>query len=72
MAFTALGAGGDNTCGLTAAGEAYCWGNNWSGRLGVGDQAARAAPAPVMGGLRFRALAAGGSHTCGVTAEGAT
>jgi alpha-tubulin suppressor-like RCC1 family protein len=33
--FTSISAGGDHTCGLTAAGEAWCWGANQHGESGV-------------------------------------
>jgi alpha-tubulin suppressor-like RCC1 family protein len=62
------------TCALTNAGDAYCWGNNERGQLGLGtsDVAAHAAPAPVSGGLTFTVLTAGlGRHTCALTATGA-
>ena len=35
-AFVSLTAGWSHTCGLTAAGETYCWGSNESGQLGNG------------------------------------
>jgi len=64
----ALWAGGAHTCGLTAAGEAYCWGWNSGGQLGRGDDTARGSmPGPVLGGNRFKMLTAGRAHTCGVT-----
>ena len=63
-----LSAGGFHTCGLTAVGEAYCWGANSVGQLGRGDDTGRGVtPALVAGGNRFKMLAAGRAHTCGVT-----
>src|SRR2546425_2803722 len=63
-----LGAGGFHTCGLTAAGEAYCWGGNSVGQLGRGDDTGRGVtPVPVSGGNRFKTVTAGRAHTCGVT-----
>ena len=39
--------GDDHTCAVTAAGEAYCWGWNLLGQLGVGDTLNRLAPTKV-------------------------
>jgi alpha-tubulin suppressor-like RCC1 family protein len=43
-------AGGDTaTCGRTAAGDIFCWGDNTYGTLGDGTTALKAAPAAVVG-----------------------
>jgi hypothetical protein len=72
LTFAAVSAGGLHTCGLTTGGEAYCWGWNAEGQLGLGtsDQQAHGTPAAVAGGLTFAALSAGARHTCGVTTSG--
>lgn len=69
-----ISVGLDQTCGLTGAGSAYCWGANGFGQLGDGSTLDHAGPVPVTGGLRFTALSAGGggyeedvSFTCGIT-----
>ncbi|MGH7537872.1 MAG: RCC1 domain-containing protein, partial [Gemmatimonadales bacterium] len=51
--FTQLAAGLNYTCGLTAAGEAHCWGYNDSGQLGNGRLGYDALPTVVLGGLHF-------------------
>lgn len=72
VALVSLVAGGAHTCGLTAAGAAYCWGSNANGQLGNGTIGGTSVPAgPVSGGLTFISLSAGGAHTCGVTSNGA-
>jgi len=55
--FVAVTAGFRHSCGLTAGGTAYCW----------GDRAPT--PQPVAG-LSFTTLVAGNEHTCGLTADG--
>jgi alpha-tubulin suppressor-like RCC1 family protein len=58
-------------CGLTAAGAAYCWGNNAHGELGNGTTTSSNVPVPVSGGLSFASISAGYFYTCGVTPAGA-
>lgn len=68
-AFAKLSTGGSVTCGITAAGRAYCWGSNNEGQIGDGGTGIRTTPTPVTGGLVFREIGAGASHVCGVTTE---
>jgi hypothetical protein len=70
VTFTALAAGGAHTCGLTAAGAAWCWGANQSGQLGSGSRDGSNAPVRVAASLGFSAIAAGLTHTCAVAASG--
>lgn len=70
LAFTALTAGQDHTCGLTSTGVAYCWGSNANGQLGNGSIASAAGPTPVGGGRLFRMLSAGAQLTCGIGTAG--
>jgi alpha-tubulin suppressor-like RCC1 family protein len=65
----AVSAGQDHTCGLTAAGIAYCWGSNEYGQLGNGTKVSSSIPVPVAGGHTFRSVRAGVVFTCGVTVE---
>src|SRR5881628_2321203 len=73
VSFAAVDAGDFHTCGVTAAGTAYCWGANGSGQLGDGTMIDRSSPVPVQApaGVSFAAVTAGAAHTCGVTAAGA-
>ena len=74
-----MSAGGNHTCALTPAGDAYCWGTNDYGEIGDGvaievttrSDPRRVRPTPVAGGRRFKAITAGNNHTCAITLEGA-
>jgi alpha-tubulin suppressor-like RCC1 family protein len=72
---TTLAAGQFHTCGLDAAGAAYCWGNNGYGQLGnsitIGSVTANPTPEAVLGGMTFASLTGGSNHTCGLTPAGA-
>ncbi len=60
--------GDGGTCGLTAAGAAFCW-----GLLGAGilyDSAGIELPVPAGSGESFTALAVGGLFICGLHAGG--
>ncbi|CAN5389465.1 hypothetical protein BH09GEM1_BH09GEM1_38900 [soil metagenome] len=69
LTFASLASGdaGLHHCALTAAGKAYCWGNNDAGQLGDGTQANSNAPVAVSGGLTFSSLATGPFASCGIT-----
>ena len=84
--FVSLTLGFMHTCGLTADGEAFCWGNNPNGELGSAGatvcnpqnpgnpsppNACSGVPLRVGGGVRFTSLVAGYTHTCGIRAGGA-
>ncbi|MFI5309783.1 MAG: hypothetical protein ACHQQ3_01005 [Gemmatimonadales bacterium] len=58
---------GSHQCGLTAAGQAYCWGRNSFGEVGDNSTTDRLSPVPVAGGLTFTSLSASSYNTCGVT-----
>ena len=70
LTFTSISAGGYHACALTAAGAAWCWGSNDSGRLGNGSTTRSTVPVAVSGGVAFQSLSAGGRHTCGVATSG--
>jgi alpha-tubulin suppressor-like RCC1 family protein len=65
---------GPVNCGLTAAGEAWCWGSSWGGVLGDGSGAVQGRPVMipqrVVGGLTFAQVAPAGSHVCALTKAG--
>jgi len=64
--------GWEHNCALTAAGVAYCWGDNSNAQLGSGKiDSTPHGPVAVSGGLTFTSLAAGPYHTCGLLSSGA-
>ena len=71
VALVALAVGDFHTCGLTAAGAAWCWGDNSVGELGDGTTTNRTTAVAVQGGHVFTQITAGSAHTCGLTAAGA-
>ena len=69
--FAKIYAGGAHTCALTAAGKAYCWGDNRAAQIGDGSNNDRTKPVEVGTGMSFEELSLGTSHTCGRTGGGA-
>ncbi|UCC47618.1 MAG: hypothetical protein JSV41_08965 [Gemmatimonadota bacterium] len=56
-----------HTCGVTTAGEVYCWGDGYYGQLGTGASGRgvlSSVPLPVFTGIRFREVVAGQFHNC--------
>lgn len=75
--FSRLYAGKYHTCGLTPAGDAWCWGRNDYGQLGDNNRTAfnTGATSPVqvvLDGKKLRSLTLGELFTCGVEATQGT
>ena len=73
--FKRIVVGNDFSCGLSAAGLAFCWGSDTQGKLGNGASTANelvpsAVDASNLGGEGFVTLVAGSHHACGLTASG--
>ena len=71
LAPATIAAGYSHTCALTAAGAAYCWGDNAQGQLGDGTTTDRTLPVAVAGGHTFTTIAAAANTTCALDAAGA-
>jgi alpha-tubulin suppressor-like RCC1 family protein len=70
LAFTALSAGSQFTCGIAHDEMTYCWGSNVDGQVGQTEEAIFPGPVPVTNSPALAVLASGGFHTCGLTASG--
>jgi alpha-tubulin suppressor-like RCC1 family protein/uncharacterized protein YjdB len=68
--FSQLSAGLNHVCGVTQSGAAYCWGQNFNGKLGDGTEVNSNVPVAVTGGRTFASISAGGTHTCALTTDG--
>jgi alpha-tubulin suppressor-like RCC1 family protein len=68
LASVSLGA--RHSCGLDAAGGAYCWGLGLSGLLGNGSNNSRSSPTPVTGGHTYASLTSADQHNCAVDVDG--
>jgi alpha-tubulin suppressor-like RCC1 family protein len=74
VSLVSLTLGSMHSCGLTATGAAWCWGENYAGQLGDGSTTASSTPVAVSlpGGVTgFASLSAGSMHTCGIASTGA-
>src|SRR2546423_2934772 len=76
--FKTIDAGWRHNCGLTAQGEAFCWGWNLYGQLGaasaetclsdgLNSNPCSTTPVRVSGDLRFKSISAGFWQSCGLT-----
>ncbi len=70
-----ISAGVQQTCAVTTAGQAYCWGANGSAQLGDGTKTNRATPTAVntttgLTTTNVAQISAGWGHTCAVTTAG--
>lgn len=70
LSFVDVTAGAFHACGLTALGQAVCWGDDAYGQLGDGSVMRSVSPVDVTGNLAFNSLDSGPHHTCGLTKSG--
>ncbi len=61
-----------HSCGLDLEGQAYCWGSNYNGELGIGDKAVlyKDIPTKVFSDVFFKDIASGYHYSCGLDKEG--
>jgi alpha-tubulin suppressor-like RCC1 family protein len=65
-----IAAGGSHTCALATDGGVQCWGTNFHGELGNGEQAPASTVVSVSDLGRATAIAAGGSLSCALLEDG--
>lgn len=72
VTFTQVSAGTNFSVALGSDGNAYAWGRNQFGELGVGDTNSRSLPTRVSlpAGVTLTALSAGSSHVAGLGSDG--
>lgn len=72
LTFKSLSTGDNSVCGISSTDDAYCWGSNSSGQLGIGtNTTAPTGPQRVLGGLKFAKITTVyRSSTCGITLDG--
>jgi alpha-tubulin suppressor-like RCC1 family protein len=75
--FTSISAGEVLTCGLTAAGKAWCWGMGAGGMLGNGTygdascaEGCSSVPVEVASAIPFASIYAGGGTACALASDG--
>ena len=71
---TALSAGGEHACAIES-GAAYCWGENYSGELGDGNNTNSSVPVAVvtsgvLAGKTLTQITSGYEMTCALDSEG--
>lgn len=71
--FTSVSGGLNHFCAVDDASDAWCWGYNGDGQLGLGEGrfgGLSTIPVRVSGGMKWRVVLGGGQHSCGLTLEG--
>ncbi|MCR4339660.1 MAG: hypothetical protein NUW01_07210 [Gemmatimonadaceae bacterium] len=68
--FQSVEAGNTHTCGVTQAGDIYCWGGNPFGQLGNGNLVTQPVPVLVETPHTFRAVSAEYGQTCALSTAG--
>ena len=65
-----ISSGKTHTCGITADGNAWCWGEAASGKLGNNTSTGNfSTPQAVAGGGKWKRISAGSSHTCAIKSD---
>ncbi|MEI8389056.1 MAG: prepilin-type N-terminal cleavage/methylation domain-containing protein [bacterium] len=71
--FNSISAGSEHNCGIDNTGlpgNAWCWGRNNYGQLGIGNTTNKNLPVQVNDGHILNSISTGNSHTCGLDTSG--
>lgn len=68
--FVSVSAGANHTCGITPGAEAYCWGANGNGQLGIGGTGGKTRPETAVVDQTFISVKPGNNHSRGISTEG--
>ena len=70
-AWKSIQAGWQIACGIKSDDTAWCWGENWHGALGNGDNIDQDAPVAVSGGTAYKMISVGNEaeHVCAIRAS---
>lgn len=72
VTFALISAAFETTCGITGAGQAYCWGKNSYGQIGDNTTTDRHTPVAVQqGGTTLASISISSNSTCALTGSGA-
>lgn len=70
--FTQIDAGGDTTCAVAQSGNAYCWGYNWTGQMGLDAYDDHVLPILVnvglLAGKTISQVSVSGANVCVIAA----
>lgn len=70
LRLVSIDGGFDHACGVSADGNAFCWGDNDDGELGLGHADPVDGAGRVVGGIQFATVSAGDDASCGVSLNG--
>jgi alpha-tubulin suppressor-like RCC1 family protein len=71
MRYRDIALGDSHVCGITTAGEAFCWGEDHYGELGTGvAEVGDDVPMKVAAAQTFTDIGVGSYHTCAVATDG--
>lgn len=70
LRFRSVSAGQSESCGVTIAGDAYCWGDNLYNQLGTNLVGRSTVPLLIPGGLNFVSVSVGSHDACALTSAG--